>query len=108
MKPLLSDKSRKRARINISETGEISKTESEIAETLNIFFSNIAKNLNISRYREFDPVKENIANPTLETPCLNTPAESILESSPVKMRPTKSVPGEKGLDFLHARCVLVI
>ena len=66
VKPLLSDKSRIRDRINISEKGKILKTESETAESLNSFFSNIVKNLNISRYSEFDPVTENIADPTLK------------------------------------------
>ena len=66
MKPLLSDKSCIRDRINISEKGKILKTESETAESLNSFFSNIVKNLNISRYSEFDPVTENIADPTLK------------------------------------------
>ena len=70
VKPSLSDKSRIRDRINISEKGKILKTESETAETLNNFFSNIVKNLNISRYSEFDPVTKNIADPTLKT--LNT------------------------------------
>ena len=42
------------------------------------------------------------------TPCLSTPAESTSEISPVKMRPTKSVPGEESLDFLLPRCILVI
>ena len=46
--------------------------------------------------------------PVFSTPCLSTSAESTPESSPMKMRPTKSVPGEKGLDFLPSRCVLVI
>ena len=64
VKPLLSDKSRIRDRINISEKGKILKTESETAESLNSFFSNIVKSLNISRYSEFDPVTENIADPT--------------------------------------------
>ena len=66
VKPLLSDKSRLRDRINISEKGKILKTESETAESLNSFFSNIVKNLNILRYSEFDPVTENIADPTLK------------------------------------------
>ena len=42
------------------------KTESEFTESLNSFSSNIVKNLNISRYSEFDPVTENIADPTLK------------------------------------------
>ena len=66
VKPLLSDKSRIRDRINISEKAKILKTESETAESLISFFSNIVKNLNISRYREFDPVTENITDPTLK------------------------------------------
>ena len=33
------------------------------------------------------------------TPCLSAPAESTPESSPVKMRPAKSILGEKSLDF---------
>ena len=33
---------------------KILKTESKTAETLNSFFSNIAKNLNISRHSKFD------------------------------------------------------
>ena len=65
IKPLLSDKSCIRDRISISGKGEILKTESETAETLNDFFSNIAKDLNISRYSELDSVAENIIEPIL-------------------------------------------
>ena len=43
------------------------KTESETAETLKSFLSNIVKNLNILIYSEFDSVTENIVNPTLKT-----------------------------------------
>ena len=60
VKPLLSNKSR------VSEKGEIVKTESETAETLNSFFSNIVKNLNILRYSHFDSVTENITDPVLK------------------------------------------
>ena len=66
MKSLLSDKSHIRDRINISEKDKILKTESETAKSLNSFFKNIVKDLNISRYSEFDPVTENIADPTLK------------------------------------------
>ena len=38
---------------------------SETPETLNSFFSNIVNNLNILRYREFDPVTENRGDSTL-------------------------------------------
>ena len=66
VKPLLSGKSRIRDRINIIEKSEILKNESETAESLNSFFSNIVKNLNISRHNEFNPFTENIADPTLK------------------------------------------
>ena len=46
--------------------GRILKTASETAETLNNFFSNIVKNLNISRYSKFVPVTKNIVDPTLK------------------------------------------
>ena len=41
------------------------ETDSEIAETLNDFFSNTVKNFNISRYFENDSVAENITEATL-------------------------------------------
>ena len=66
VKPLLSDKSRIRDRISISEKGQILKPESETAENPNSFFSNIRKNLNISRNSEFDSATENIADPTFK------------------------------------------
>ena len=82
MKPLLSDKSRIRDRINISKKGKILKTESETAESLNSFFSNIVKNLNISRYSEFDLVTENIADPTLKAifKCKDHPSTLAIQS----------------------------
>ena len=64
MKTLLSDKSCIRDRISISENGEILNIELETAETLNSFFSNIVKNLNILRCSEVNPVTENITDPT--------------------------------------------
>ena len=56
MKPLLSGKPFIRDRITISEKGEILRSESETAETLNSFSSDKVKYLNISRYTEFDTV----------------------------------------------------
>ena len=50
----------------MSEKGEFLKTESETAETVNDFFSNIVKNLNILRYSGTDSVAENITEPTLK------------------------------------------
>ena len=65
VKPLHSDKLCIRDRINISEKNKILKTMSETPGTLNSFFSNIVNNLNFFRYREFDPVTENIGDSTL-------------------------------------------
>ena len=45
VKPYLSDKSVKCDKINLNENGELLKSESETAEVINKFFSNIAKNL---------------------------------------------------------------
>ena len=64
MKPFLSVKSR--LRISISESNEILKTESETAGTLNSFFLNIVKNLNILSYSEAGWVTKNIADTTLK------------------------------------------
>ena len=56
VKPLFSYKSRTRHRINITEKDEGLKTESESTKNLNSLFSNMVKNLNISRYSEIDSV----------------------------------------------------
>ena len=48
------------------ENGEIAKTEKGTAEGFNNFFGNIVKNLNISQYSHFDPIIENVKNPTLK------------------------------------------
>ena len=42
-----------RDRINLSEKGESVKTELEIAEVLNKFFSDITNNLEISKYSKY-------------------------------------------------------
>ena len=48
------------------ENGEIVKTEKGIAEVFNNFFGNIVKNRNISQYSDFDPIIENVRDPTLK------------------------------------------
>ena len=55
-----------RNRIFVCEKGETLKAESETSETLNDFFSNIVKNLNIPRYSRTDSVTENITDSTLK------------------------------------------
>ena len=48
------------------ENAEIGKTEKGTAEVFNNFFCNIVKNLNISQYSDFDPIIENVKDPTLK------------------------------------------
>ena len=43
---------------------------------------------------------------SVTTPCLNNPAESNLETFPVKMRPAKLLPREKGWDLASPECIL--
>ena len=50
----------------MSEKGEIVKTEKGTAEVYINFFGNIVKNLNISQYSDFDPIIENVKDPTLK------------------------------------------
>ena len=50
----------------MSENGKIVKTEKERAEVFNNFFGNILKNLNISQYSDFDPIIEEVKDPTLK------------------------------------------
>ena len=53
-------------RISLIENGEIVKIEKGTAEVFNNFFGNIVKNLNISQYSDFDPIIENVKDPTLK------------------------------------------
>ena len=62
----LSKKFNARKRISFSENGEMVKTEKETAEIFNDFFRNFVKNLNISQYSDFDPIIENVKDPTLK------------------------------------------
>ena len=66
VKPPLSEKFTAREKISLSEHGEIVKTEKETAEVLNNYFGNIVKYLNISQYSDFDPIIENVKDPTLK------------------------------------------
>ena len=57
IKPSFFDKIMTRDRINLSEKGELVKTELETAEVLNKFFSNIVNNLEISKYSKYESFK---------------------------------------------------
>ena len=64
VKPSLSEKFNARERIGLIENGDIVKNEKGTAEVFNI--GNIVKNLNISQYSDFDPIIENVKDPTLK------------------------------------------
>ena len=66
MKPLFSNKSINADKINLTENGEYVKTEMKIAEVFNSFLSNIAKNFKVPQYSNFDPIAQNIEDPTLK------------------------------------------
>ena len=71
IKPSLSDKVMTRDRTNLSEKGELVKTELETAEVLNKFFSNIAKNLEISKYSKYESFIGNIEGQTISVFAIN-------------------------------------
>ena len=60
VKPLLSDKSVSREKINLTENEKMLTSESETAETLNNFFSNKCSNPNIPKFNSTNSASENI------------------------------------------------
>ena len=67
MKPLLSDKIFSNEQILLVENEEIISEDSKIAESLNSFFSNIVKNLQIPGYRlHNDSLFPNVSDPILQ------------------------------------------
>ena len=50
--------------INLVEKGDIFQTDFELTEVLNTFFGNIVKNVEINQYSNFDPVINNVKEPT--------------------------------------------
>ena len=65
MKLSFSYKSISEDKINLTGNGEHVKTEMKTAEALNSFFLDIVKNLKIPT--NFDPIVQNIEDPTLKT-----------------------------------------
>ena len=59
VKPLLSDKSISREKINLTGNENMFTSESQTAETLNNFFFNIVKKLNISKFNSNNSVTKN-------------------------------------------------
>ena len=65
VKPFLSDKSKTSDKIHLNENAELLNSESEIAEVLNNFFSNIVKNVKIPEYENLNQNFENVEDPVL-------------------------------------------
>ena len=77
VKPFLSDKIVSKEEILLVENDEIISEDSKIAESLNFFFSNIVKNLQIPGYRPHnDSLFENVSDPILKVilKCRNHPS----------------------------------
>ena len=66
VKPLLADKSVSREKINLTENEKLLTSECEIAKTLNNFFSNIVKKLNILKFNSNNSVTKNIKDPVFK------------------------------------------
>ena len=79
---------------------------SHILETMKKFAGDAKKELSSCLKQMLMKILQ--SNKILKTPCLSTRGEFTPESSPVKMRPTKSVPGENGSDFLPPQSIFVI
>ena len=65
VKPFLSDKSKTSDKIHFNENGELLNSESETADVLNNFFSNIVKDLKIPEYGNLDRNFENVEDSVL-------------------------------------------
>ena len=67
MKPFLSDKIVSKEQITLVENDEIISEESNVAQTLNSFFSNIVTNLKIPEYKDYDiSFNENVSDPIIK------------------------------------------
>ena len=66
VKPLFSDKITVKEIMNLTENGEILSSDTDIADTLNDYFSNVVQNLNIPRENSMlTKVKSMSINPAL-------------------------------------------
>ena len=66
IKPFLSDKITSTQKITLIEKEETIMGCDNTAEVLNIFFSNIVRNLNIEVYSNCEPLANNIRDPVLK------------------------------------------
>ena len=66
VKPLLSDKSVSREKINLTENEKMLTSEFETAETFNNFFSNIVQEDNISKFNSNNSVTVFVKDPVFK------------------------------------------
>ena len=67
IKPFWSDKIVSREKITLIEEDEIVESDSNTAQILNTFFSNVVSNLNIAKYANSDPISDNINDPVIKS-----------------------------------------
>ena len=79
VKPLLSGKSVFREKKNLTDNEKTLTSESETSESLNNFFSNIVKKLEIPKFDSNDSVTENIQDPVFKTILKYKNHSSVLE-----------------------------
>ena len=66
VKPFLSDKIVSKEQITLVENNEIISEDSDVAQTLNSFFSNIVTNLKIPAYADSNSNLENVSDPIIK------------------------------------------
>ena len=66
-KPFLSDKTVSREKITLIEEDESVESDSNTAQIMNTFFSNIVSNLKIAKYANCHPVSDNINDPVIKS-----------------------------------------
>ena len=67
IKPFLSDKIVSREKITLIGEDEIVESDSNTAQILNTFFSNIVSNFKIAEYANSDPISDNINDPVIKS-----------------------------------------
>ena len=66
VKPFLSDKGVTIERITLVENDEVLESDERASEVMNDFFTHAVSNLNIAKYKDYDPLAENISDKTIK------------------------------------------
>ena len=67
VKPFLSDKIVSGAKVTLIEEDGIVESDTNTAQILNTFFSNMVNNLKIAKYANCDPISDNINDPVIKS-----------------------------------------